>query len=392
MALVTKNERGLAKAGPGESAELLALLYDAVLAPDQLSEAMEAIGRWMGADASHLIGWDTERFVPRLAVVDEGAMDHVDPDYVNHYSHVDPRRARMAEVPVGEVVTCERYFDEGFVRRNAFFQEYLIPRGRRHTLGAHLHGDGHMDFYVTFYHAVGREAFCGEQIDKARWLVPHLQRAVRLLQRQEALQGTAWMGTHAMDTLDHGLAVLDAQGQVVMLNLRAQALLRQGLWLVSAGGRLRPACGPQAMLEDLVRKVHATGVPQCRLLRRAAAHPAEPGWCSLTLLRLGPKEAPGGAVHPRAALLLRIDVPEQQRRPSVRQLMQLFSLTQAEARLAQALVQGQSADGYAQAAAVALPTVRTQIRALLDKTGAARQQDMVRLLAGLPAVRFPVGE
>lgn len=382
------------RAADEDPTTLISALYDAVLEPALLPRAMSAIGRWMDSDALHLIGWDTARFVPRIAVVDEGAMDHVDPAYVSHYSQIDPRRARMAEVPTGQVATCAQYFDDGFVRRNAFFQEFLLPRGRRHTLGAHLHRDTHLDFYVTFYHSVGRDTFSADQIDKARWMVPHLQRAVRLLHRQARLGSAAEQGMQALDRLDHGVVVLDPRGDVLLLNRRADALLREGHWLrTSGGGRcLRPAVGSPGLLVDMVNRVAITGVPECRVLRRPSdsdtAH-----WCSLSLSRL-----PAGTDlswhrrEGRAALLLLIDVPQRQRRPAAPQLMQMFGFTQAEARLAQALVQGQSADAYAQCARVSMPTVRTQIRALLDKTGTARQQDMIRLLATLPSVRSPVGE
>jgi DNA-binding CsgD family transcriptional regulator len=34
-----------------------------------------------------------------------------------------------------------------------------------------------------------------------------------------------------------------------------------------------------------------------------------------------------------------------------------------------------------------MPTLRTQLRAILDKTDTKRQSDLMRLLLGLPAVR-----
>jgi DNA-binding CsgD family transcriptional regulator len=67
-------------------------------------------------------------------------------------------------------------------------------------------------------------------------------------------------------------------------------------------------------------------------------------------------------------------------------LHQLFGLTSAEASVALALAAGRSAEEIAAERAVSLPTVRTQIRQILAKTGALHVRDLVRLLAGLPAV------
>jgi DNA-binding CsgD family transcriptional regulator len=70
-------------------------------------------------------------------------------------------------------------------------------------------------------------------------------------------------------------------------------------------------------------------------------------------------------------------------------LQQLFGLTMAEAGVALALAAGRSAEEIAGARGVGLPTVRTQIRQILEKTGAGHLRDLVRLLAGLPATRQP---
>lgn len=75
------------------------------------------------------------------------------------------------------------------------------------------------------------------------------------------------------------------------------------------------------------------------------------------------------------------------RRPSGRQLMQLFGLTAAEARVARCLLAGLSPDEAADELAVRIATVRTQIRAVLAKTGSRNQVALLSHLASLPAVR-----
>ena len=55
--------------------------------------------------------------------------------------------------------------------------------------------------------------------------------------------------------------------------------------------------------------------------------------------------------------------------------------------MALALVAGRSAEEIAAERRVSVPTVRTQIRQILAKTGALHLRDLVRLLAGLATVR-----
>jgi DNA-binding CsgD family transcriptional regulator len=61
-------------------------------------------------------------------------------------------------------------------------------------------------------------------------------------------------------------------------------------------------------------------------------------------------------------------------------LQQLFALTAAEAGVALALAAGRSAEEIAAERSVSLPTVRTQIRQILEKTGAMHLRDLGRLL------------
>lgn len=369
---------------------LLGDLYESVLNPDLLTPTLAGLSQWLEVDAAHLIGWDTTRFVPRIAVVNEAGLDHVDPDYVRHYSHIDPRRPKMAMVPMGQLARCDQFFDDRFVSQNEFYQKFLLPRGRRYTMGAHLHRDSRFDFYVTFYHSAGRDSFEDHQVHKAQQLVPHLQRVARMLIQHESATVSAQLGQSALDSLDQGVVALDAQGEVLFANRRAEALMRQGNWIVTQERRLRAAAGVGVDLAALIERTLRTGMPDSVLLRRPQGHPDAQHWCSVTICRPPHGDARlTTALHPQMALLVYLSVPNAQRCVTVSQLMQMFGLTQAEARLAQALAQGSSVDEYAHAQGLAMPTVRSQVRSVLDKTQAARQQDLVRMLASIPSVRNP---
>lgn len=73
--------------------------------------------------------------------------------------------------------------------------------------------------------------------------------------------------------------------------------------------------------------------------------------------------------------------------PPAELLQSLFDLTPAEARVARALAGGDSIEAIASGARVSVNTVRTQVQALLAKTGRRRQAEMVALLAGLQVGR-----
>lgn len=70
-----------------------------------------------------------------------------------------------------------------------------------------------------------------------------------------------------------------------------------------------------------------------------------------------------------------------------RQLMSMFGLSAAEARLARALCHGETLDEFAGAHGVKIPTVKTQLRSVFAKTQTGRQVTLVALIAGIPPLR-----
>ncbi len=67
-------------------------------------------------------------------------------------------------------------------------------------------------------------------------------------------------------------------------------------------------------------------------------------------------------------------------------LRSLYGLTPAEARLAQALVNGLSLQEYADQQSVSIHTVRSQFRTIATKAGVGRQTDFVRAVLTGPAM------
>ena len=67
-------------------------------------------------------------------------------------------------------------------------------------------------------------------------------------------------------------------------------------------------------------------------------------------------------------------------------LRSIFRLTKGEAQVALGMAAGKTADEIAEERGVSVGTVRTQLKALLQKTGTDRQAELVRLVLSIPAV------
>lgn len=71
--------------------------------------------------------------------------------------------------------------------------------------------------------------------------------------------------------------------------------------------------------------------------------------------------------------------------PSIEQLISLYGLTQAEARLALKLCNGDTPAECAKCLNVSISTIRTQLRAVLEKTGSHRQAELLTKLLSSPS-------
>jgi DNA-binding CsgD family transcriptional regulator len=99
-----------------------------------------------------------------------------------------------------------------------------------------------------------------------------------------------------------------------------------------------------------------------------------------------PGEGPESGAGPARVLLLIYD-PAARLRIDDERVERLFRLTMTEAFVAARLAEGKSIADIAQMRRCSVSTVRTHVKRILQKTGAARQADLVRLILTSPTIR-----
>lgn len=72
---------------------------------------------------------------------------------------------------------------------------------------------------------------------------------------------------------------------------------------------------------------------------------------------------------------------------SAKQLIAMFGLSAAEARLARALCHGDTLEEHAEAQGVKITTIKSQLRSVFAKTHTDRQVTLVSLITGIPPLR-----
>lgn len=181
--------------------------------------------------------------------------------------------------------------------------------------------------------------------------------------------------------------LLTPSARILDCDLRGQSFLRTGGLLSVLHNRLRCCDQNQdAKVHDAITETAKTG-RATTLLLNPLDRPLQR--YSLVLVRLSKRIPNLGLTSEFSPCnVLCIVAPLDRRRiATTNQMMDLFGLSAAEARLARALCHGDSLEEYATDQGLKLPTVKTQLRSIFAKTGTARQSSLVRVLLGVPVVR-----
>ncbi len=359
--------------------DTIGILYESALIPEMLGEALSAMVDLLDGDTCHLVGWDRETGIPSLSV-SAGLAPDIGPGYAAHYAHIDPRRSLSMTMAPGQILACHEHFDTRFVSSNEFYQDYLLPQvGLHHLLGAgDLIAESGQLVLIGFQRHVGHRHFNDEEIRLLEQLLPHLQRTLRLREKLALASDTATCAETTLENAHLATILLTSAGKVLWSNRYAESLLSKGVWIHQSNARLRARDAAQDnALQTAIRNTARHGQPANLNLGNAPSH------CCLTLLNVSRRLSD----HVDGHVLVLISVSGGRRIASVQQLMDLFRLSPAEARLTRALAQGESVERYADQEGLKRSTIKTQLTSALTKTGMRGQKDLIRLVIDLPAIR-----
>lgn len=358
---------------------LIGDLYEAVLDPARFQPAVARADRMLESDLCHIVGL-TKQGQENMRVFSHSDIESMGDLYARHYNKIDPRRFQMETAAVGVAYRCAEFFDEGFVSGNEFYQDFLIPQGFRYVIGACLHRSANANVFVAFNHCAGRPDFSDHEQRFFQRYITHLSRVMQSL-FDHAPVAAALASEDALHMLEYGVIALDHGANVVYSNRLAERMLADGLRTQLSNGQLTDGGELSVLFRRLVREGRAHAI------QLAAPPGASPIFVSgmRTRQRSDAASPFGGYLADRQpAVVLIFSLGKNKTVAAPSQLMQLFGLSPAEARLAHELGGGMSIIDYAERYSVSVATARTQLRAVLHKTGESRQQDLVRMLIALP--------
>ncbi|MCC7253577.1 helix-turn-helix transcriptional regulator [Hyphomicrobium sp.] len=356
--------------------DLVGDIYDCAIAPDKWPPVLERIASTLNGCATSISFHDTRDNAVRLA-----RSWNISPEF----QHVmDTHMARNPAVPAGFYHdVCEPFGAAEFIGET----EWKSTRWFHDTIGRVGIHDGAVVLLVksasrfgalTVLRANDKPIFRGAELGPLHTLAPHLRRAVLI---SDLLDARSLERNVLAATLDHlavGVVLTDGKGRILHTNAAADRYLDEGSMRYFGDSF---SSGDPASARDLAQAIAdaASGttvdIPRSGIVVPLKGETDLAAW--VLPLDRGLRHEFGAGFAAKVAVFIR-DLGDMSPFPA-ELFVRRFSITPAECRVMMLLLQGMTIAEVADNLGISLPTARTHLAHLFEKTGTSRQIDLVRL-------------
>ena len=352
--------------------DLIDRIYECSVIPEQWPDLLEQLAHETDAHGGMLfsarkqLNWTAS----------ERVYDAFDTYVKDGWFEKCPRRICMVEKSQPTFFVEQDFWSKEELAQNPFYRDFFLPRGLGWSAGTLLQmptGDN-----IVF--SIEREYESGPiergHVDRLNELRPHLLRSAFIsarlgLQRAQGANET-------LDNLGIPAVILDSNGGFVEANERAGAL-NDVLQIRTKGQRV--GFGDSRANECLQRAL--AKMPDLSSADDLSFPVRDADGIANMVGHVMPVRLAAHDIFANSFALLYLTPLDGMRAPSKQLMRSLFDLTAAETRVAGELFKGRTLQEIASDGGVSITTVRTQMRAILEKTGCGRQAELVALLSNV---------
>lgn len=352
---------------------LIDRIYEAAAIPEHWPRVLQDIGDLAGARGAILLTADPtgSRWIASPAVHDDMLA------YEQGRWHEKNTRLKlaMAKQHAGFLRDIDVFSSPEDVQNDPQIREFFRPRGLGWGVGTTIPVPSGDFIVLSIDRDFDRGPVEHDVVPRLDLLRPHLARSALLTARLGIER--ARVATSALSVLGLPAAVLAHNGALLSGNDQISTLIpsvifdkRKRFTLASpAADRLFETAWSRLKLDRLHGDVRS--IP----IAAGENHPP-------MILHLLPISGSAADLFVQAAALLIVTPVVPTNVPNAEVLQGLFDLTPAESRIAREIGRGRTIEEIAGAIGTSRETVRSQLKAVLGKTGVARQAELVGLLAG----------
>lgn len=368
----------------GRLSALICDIYDAALDPSLWPLVLGKTKGFVGGLAASLFSKDAVNKCGNMFYESAGGIDpYYKYLYFETYVKLDPMTTGQffaeleAPISTNDIIPYQEFLE------TRFYREWVRPQGLVDQVAALIEKSCTSATFLGIFRHQRDGLVDDEARRRMRLVVPHVRRAVLIGKAIDFKTAEAATFADILDGLAAGMLLVDATGRVIHANAAGHAILAAGDFLRAAGGRL--AAGDPEIDRALSDILIAAGNDDAAIGSKGIALPltardGERHVAHVLPLTSGARRRAGIATSAAAVLFVHkaaLDIPSP---PEA--IARAYKLTPTELRVLLAIVEIGGAPEVAEALGIRDTTVRTHLARLFEKTGAKRQADLVKLVAG----------
>ena len=307
--------------------------------------------------------------------------------YVNTYAALDPWREGTAGLAPHQVFHDDQLLPRDVARQSRYWTEWLSRQGAFDAAtGVVLLREGARQLTLEIRYAADQHELRERAAQVLGEAAQHFGRAFEIAARSRFSAGRGYLD-HVVEDLPFSVFFVDADLRIHYSNFAADALRRLPAGpFGSADGILRALDPAQdAMLRQAAQRTMTTKRTPTAVLQLSRPESDERYFA---IARLAVREGQYNQLHdvildPGPLVMLVVHGSIEIASLPMDLLWRAFSLTESEARLAEALLGGATLADFAKAREVSKQTLRNQLVGVMRKTGTRRQSELVSLLTRL---------
>jgi DNA-binding CsgD family transcriptional regulator len=360
---------------------LISQAYDCIFEPEGWSDVLHSLAQLVGGDTglvyvkSRICGartlFTSRDFDPSYNIA----------SYLSYYESRSPLIGFYQREPEGRVRPLGGYAFSTEFRETEFFQDWIRPQGYGDMLGAHLVRTSQHYAWMSIRRPEKRGVYSAAEIRAAACLGGHLGRVIKLSLKLAMDRNVTEHARASLDVVGFGVLIVDAREKILLANRSAQAILSAGSGLRSHRGRL--ACERTedgAVLRDAIHTASQPWTARGGIVvdfcvhRRTNHRPLTVHVLPVSSNSAWRSFAPSSAV----AILFVIDPLASV--ANLDTFASAYGLTVAERRVLREVAQGGGLVDAARKLAIAVPTARTHLQHIFEKTDVNTQAELIRLV------------
>src|SRR5918993_2236124 len=360
-------------------------LYEAAVDDSRWAEALSALSAVTGSQAATFWVLDSSD-QPRLPTL---TCFNFDPVFIGEYHKgmipLDPTVQYLVAHPHAPIVHDGLVITERDKDRHAYYDWHGRHSDTRFRMVGQAHPASQVQAGVALHRAGAVGRYEPRDVHRFAVLHRHLTRALAIAVRLGTLTTLQHCTMELFDRNPAAIVLLDERGRVVYANRSALELSTrgEGIKIGQAGVRLVQSADNARLQAAIGRAMPQTagGTPLAGAIRVTRPEGRQPYGLYVTPIRRD--YAPLSSVRPAVCLML---TDPDRRRPSLAtRLRVMFGLTEAEARLADALAAGDDLRTAASKLEITYGTSRVRLADIFQKTNTHRQGELVSLLLTVAA-------